>query len=48
MPSHCTIECNRPSWLFYSGETVTGRFVLTTTTNKSVTGKYHHVFALFL
>jgi len=40
MPSTCTFEFDRPEPIYYSGETINGRAVLTTTSEKSVNGKF--------
>lgn len=38
MPSNCVFEFDRPDPIYYSGETINGRIVLNTTSNKSVNG----------
>ncbi|XP_030558918.1 arrestin domain-containing protein 3 [Drosophila novamexicana] len=43
MPSSCVFEFDRPCPVYYSGETINGRIVLKTTSNKSVNA----VFILF-
>ncbi|XP_065721440.2 arrestin domain-containing protein 3-like [Drosophila suzukii] len=40
MPSTCTFEFDRPEPIYYSGETINGRAVLTTTSEKSVNEVY--------
>lgn len=39
MPSNCVFEFDRRDPIYYSGETINGRIVLNTTSNKSVNGK---------
>jgi len=40
MPSTCVFEFDRPNPIYYSGETINGRAVLNTTSNKSVNGNF--------
>ncbi|XP_034472983.1 arrestin domain-containing protein 3-like [Drosophila innubila] len=40
MPSSCVFEFDRPNPIYYSGETINGRVVLNTTSNKSVNAVY--------
>ncbi|KAL7729097.1 hypothetical protein ACLKA6_019919 [Drosophila palustris] len=40
MPSTCVFEFDRPNPIYYSGETINGRVVLNTTSNKSVNAVY--------
>ncbi|EDV94951.1 arrestin domain-containing protein 3 [Drosophila grimshawi] len=40
MPSTCVFEFDRPNPIYYSGETINGRVVLNTTSNKSVNEVY--------
>ncbi|XP_017056864.1 arrestin domain-containing protein 3 [Drosophila ficusphila] len=40
MPSQCTFELDRPEPIYYSGETINGRAILTTTSEKSVNEVY--------
>lgn len=39
MPSTCVFEFDRREPIYYSGETINGRAILTTTSRKSVNGK---------
>ncbi|KAI8044581.1 arrestin domain-containing protein 17 [Drosophila gunungcola] len=40
MPSNCIFEFDRPEPIYYSGETINGRAILTTTSEKSVNEVY--------
>lgn len=40
MPSSCSFELDRREPIYYSGETVNGRAILTTTSEKSVNGEF--------
>ncbi|KAH8420951.1 hypothetical protein KR222_011089 [Zaprionus bogoriensis] len=42
MPSSCVFEFDRRDPIYYSGETINGRVVLSTTSNKSVNAVYIH------
>lgn len=48
MPSNCVFRFERSNLVYYSGETVSGSIILTTTSNTSVNGKVFRMCVLIL
>lgn len=40
MPSTCEFELNNPNGVYFSGDTITGTVILTTTSSKEVRGMF--------